>query len=120
MQMEQLNLSPRISKTAPLFFFIFSLSSSWASVTPPLKSSCRRLAFSLSVIDSSHSIARIFSTRPPPPHPYSLDLLSPIERILYPTCWPIELELGDFDQDLRIKKRKRLIWVICHRKFVSR
>ncbi|KAL3835754.1 hypothetical protein ACJIZ3_010490 [Penstemon smallii] len=69
MQMEQLNLSPRISKTPPLFFFIFSLSSSWDSVTPPLKSSCRRLAFSLSVIDSSHSIARIFSTRPPPPHP---------------------------------------------------
>ncbi|KAL3849408.1 hypothetical protein ACJIZ3_011290 [Penstemon smallii] len=69
MQMEQLNLSPRISKTAPLIFFVFSLSSSWASVTPSLKSSCCRLAFSLSVIDSSHSIAQIFSTRPPPPHP---------------------------------------------------
>ncbi|KAL3806602.1 hypothetical protein ACJIZ3_023825 [Penstemon smallii] len=75
MQMEQLNLSPRISKTAPLFFFVFSLSSSWASVTPPLKSSCRRLAFSLSVIDSSHSIARIFSTRPPPPHPVAGDVI---------------------------------------------
>lgn len=67
MQIEQLNLSPKIAKAppAPPAFTSFATPFAFSPSDAPLSSSCRRFAFSLSLSETSDSIARILSTSPP-------------------------------------------------------